>query len=363
MCPPGTDQRGRGGNIPPVVLFGCAAIAAPIACPLLICAAPVIGAYKATKRVKKSEWYRKRQRKKECQPPKPEKRKRRLSVSEDSGLVDERSKMVTENQLQSLLFKLPYELRRLIYEEVVGDLAVHVTKMDDKLCAYPCTDAHKLIRQRCWLKPARLSLTGKAVRPGIPFQFHDPGIGMMGLLMSCRRIYTEFVGVLYCEPTFIFESYRSMLSFCASILPERFNKITSVHFDNTTINIQPHIRQLYNQGSYLDLRKIATRNNRLSVLPVEDTKYGAWNHILALFKEMKSLKHLMLDLDFITLRPHGDNTSLPQSMSMLEDMNLSLLQVRIHWDWRSTPLDTVKCIGRELPFIETVRDEYITGTC
>lgn len=119
--------------------------------------------------------------------PKVTRRKRALSLpkNDNSSPLSGR----TAPQTNSLLFKLPAELRTVIYKEVVGKGRIHIILVDThkghwKLRSYRCParprpHAENGDLNRCFTSEGEFCFS----------ETHDinrPGVGVMGLLQSCR---------------------------------------------------------------------------------------------------------------------------------------------------------------------------------
>jgi hypothetical protein len=160
---------------------------AVLGCVALVCASPLILTYYAFEGAHNSAAYKQFKRKRAAKPPKPVRRKRALSIYSSDDSSNKRKSQLMAEQTQSGFFKLPYELRIAIYEEVVGRDEIHILMLDGRLCSYPCLGpgAHgcgRLVPPRhCWINPFHPQIA-------IPQKFHRPGIGVIGFLQSCRRV-------------------------------------------------------------------------------------------------------------------------------------------------------------------------------
>ncbi|KAJ9311343.1 hypothetical protein DTO271D3_8413 [Paecilomyces variotii] len=109
-----------------------------------------------------------------------------------------KKKQSTSNKFQSSFFsKLPAEIRRKIYIEVLGGQVLNIFK--DETARYV-----KWIPQR---KP------------------------LLALPMSCRRIYSETIDLLYSHNTFFFNDFDTILWFVSTILPQRLAAIRTLHVE------------------------------------------------------------------------------------------------------------------------------------
>jgi hypothetical protein len=129
-----------------------------------------------------SSWYQelrdKRQDKKDRTFPKVTQRKRAISLLRKNGKASPTLQGNTAGQAQSIFFKLPAELRTTIYEEVVGKeihiILVEASKGKQEIKSYKSLQ-WKNIAEHLW----------KFVPPDSSY----PGVGVMGLLRSCRGVY------------------------------------------------------------------------------------------------------------------------------------------------------------------------------
>ncbi|RFU34861.1 hypothetical protein B7463_g1482, partial [Scytalidium lignicola] len=128
----------------------------------------------------------------------------------------------TEDQLESPLFKLPLEIRRQIYEEVLGGHVFHI---------YFVQAYRRLSHTRC--KDRSTPCNGAVCRSmvKIPGAKDDWGnISLLHMLQSCRRVYSEAIEMLYKENTFDFDSLNGVLQLSRTILPNRMKLVTSVQW-------------------------------------------------------------------------------------------------------------------------------------
>lgn len=127
-------------------------------------------------------WYQefrdKRKNKKDRAFPKVTQRKRDLSLprKKDDGSIPLRGK--TAGQMQSLFFKLPAELRTAIYETVVGE-KIHIVLAEVEE-GKPEIQSYKYLQWK--------DVPEEGWRYAPP-DLTRPGIGVIGLLQSCRGVY------------------------------------------------------------------------------------------------------------------------------------------------------------------------------
>jgi hypothetical protein len=164
-------------------MIGAAMGAAIVTSPLWF---PLIGAAYGYKRLSQN-----RRRKLNRLPPKPIHRKRSLSMTGDAKPATSARSPRTESQTQSLLFKLPLELRLAIYEEVVGKADIHIVYWQDKLHSFCCVNPGTHYRQNgkdhCWITDVTHRPVTPAGRTTLT-RLHNPGIDVVPLLQSCRAM-------------------------------------------------------------------------------------------------------------------------------------------------------------------------------
>jgi len=134
----------------------------------------------------------------------------------------------TDNQLGSSLFNLPLEIRRQIWEEVLGGYVLHMYFVE----AY-----RRMSHTRCKTHfPDICTGQGPASNP-CRNTFKVPGArdkwgqsNLLSLLQSCRQIYSEAIPFLYERNTFRFESLLDVMRFSQTVLPERMRLIKDIRW-------------------------------------------------------------------------------------------------------------------------------------
>jgi hypothetical protein len=134
-------------------------------------------------------------RRKEAVVPLPRSRKRRLTIT-DSELAQKgkislsRKTQHTDTQEKSLFFRLPREIREMVYEEVLGDKDSHVVPMHRRLGSFPCEDEGALAKWRlckCFSRETTRTLRAIHGVPGLS-TYAKTGVGALPLLSVCRRM-------------------------------------------------------------------------------------------------------------------------------------------------------------------------------
>lgn len=119
----------------------------------------------------------------------------------------------------AFLSKLPLDVRVIVYEMVLGGNMFHVTASDrgerifHHVCKQPnlpSVDDHQ--PYSCFESPER--------RPSsAPREDYAQATGLLPLLVTCRRIYSEAIETLYNANTFEFTKIRVVFTFLKVMLP------------------------------------------------------------------------------------------------------------------------------------------------
>jgi len=133
-----------------------------------------------------------RKKRKQLRPPSVVRRERTLSISNESD-----TKIPYHSQIDCLIFRLPLELRLDIYKLVIGAEDVHVLLRSDRIFSYRNAKPDQLLHthNREALKPWKRSLQN----PAHPRE-ELPGLGVLPLLQTCRRMYVRSINVLIHAP-------------------------------------------------------------------------------------------------------------------------------------------------------------------
>ncbi|KAK2742471.1 hypothetical protein FQN57_005362 [Myotisia sp. PD_48] len=161
-------------------------------------------------------------------------RSRRLSVippypvhPKKYGMTSRQNNKVVENsaddvsnfeQAGSPFFtRLPPEIRRLIYLEILGNRDLRITRRG-------ATGDYTIMHR--WKLSSRARLVCHEDTP----DGYKPVEYQLPILKTCRRIYKEAIELLYSSNDFIFSDMSDFRTFVKSILPRRADLITSVKF-------------------------------------------------------------------------------------------------------------------------------------
>ncbi|KAF2190139.1 hypothetical protein K469DRAFT_747372 [Zopfia rhizophila CBS 207.26] len=152
------------------------------------------------------------------------KRRQSLSIPKSSLFKSRKIKP----QQQSLMFaKLPAEIRRIIYEEVLCETgAIHVTTTEHngifdivRLEYVTCKDHEK---EPVWKHRECFPDIYWGMKPERRLE----------LLKTCRFIYSEAIDVFYMGNNFIFDTMQDFILFSMSVPPKRLNMINQITISN-----------------------------------------------------------------------------------------------------------------------------------
>ncbi|KAL2820288.1 hypothetical protein BJX63DRAFT_380374 [Aspergillus granulosus] len=128
-------------------------------------------------------------------------------------------------QQQSLFFKLPPELRQMVYREVLIPRApIHVRRTHRRLCSTPCRGVPH--SQYCAQLMAADGTVARRLQDEAP---HRDKI--LPLLRTCRGIYFEAVDLIYTANTLLFEDLATLSAFPRCVTPDRLSSIQRVRLD------------------------------------------------------------------------------------------------------------------------------------
>ncbi|EAW20321.1 uncharacterized protein NFIA_099570 [Aspergillus fischeri NRRL 181] len=151
------------------------------------------------------------------------------------------------NQHASLIFRLPREIRDIIYREIfVFPVTVHLayvgTTRSRKFRSFLCELSEdeqpekrpQLICPRCRVNhhrcsPRKGTSDDVAERPSSETRIQAR---VLAFLRSCRRVYDETVDMLYCENTFYIENPRTLLELPSSLSPARLSSFRHLYLES-----------------------------------------------------------------------------------------------------------------------------------
>lgn len=160
----------------------------------------------------------------ECAPEKRPKKNRWRRHQPSAPLVS--IEQSTINQVGFCdFYKLPYEIREVIWQYAIGDHHIHIVRRKGRLgnIYCPSTDPLDIDRRDICCEPR--DKKGMYRATAWPMRIQP-----MSLIGSCRQIYSESIDHLYALNTFSFDDPEVFNLFYASLLPHRRNRIRSIHF-------------------------------------------------------------------------------------------------------------------------------------
>jgi hypothetical protein len=136
------------------------------------------------------------------------------------------------DQSASPLFKLPLELREVIYTSLLGNNKLHIIRKNRRLGHLTCkSDEYRDCPATLdgWTRELRRSCLGNYNRDGIWIDDAEPTDGdIVPFLQSCRQAYSEAISILYSTNTFSFHDLDCIRYFSASVLPMRLDTVRSI---------------------------------------------------------------------------------------------------------------------------------------
>ncbi|RHZ70279.1 hypothetical protein CDV55_100459 [Aspergillus turcosus] len=140
----------------------------------------------------------------------------------------------SHDQLQSLFFtKLAPEIRCMIYRGIlVPSHALHVRRTHRRLCCMPCinlkreTSVTHHSHGSCYQPCADDGTVLRRLPGETPRQNQ-----ILPLLCSCRRVYTEAIGLLYKANTFDFDDPLTVQALPLCMVPHRLASIRHIRLD------------------------------------------------------------------------------------------------------------------------------------
>ncbi|KAJ5594298.1 uncharacterized protein N7459_000506 [Penicillium hispanicum] len=152
-----------------------------------------------------------------------------LPESEDEC---ERQRQETYNQHQSLFFRLPPELRDMIYHEIIvfpHTIYLGLFELNNAELFYSMLCRFKEVDRRVeeevklpptvafpWLPPLKPDKKSRVLEPT---EYSEPPPPVISLLLSCRRIYSETIDTLYRKNKFCI-GHSSILLKLLKIIPQ-----------------------------------------------------------------------------------------------------------------------------------------------
>ncbi|EEP75627.1 predicted protein [Uncinocarpus reesii 1704] len=174
--------------------------------------------------------------------------KHQRSVSSSLSRTAEISDPVPKAVANSPLFKLPPELRNLIYEFAFGGRILHLELQPKFICMYPvgmslgyksqyhCDDSTEREFWHWWSSVCRrhpvkdpwMDHCRRNWAESLLFPSGKCPLGIMGFMLTSRQAYAECIDVLYRANTFYTSSTLLMRSFPALVPSRHLHRITSL---------------------------------------------------------------------------------------------------------------------------------------
>lgn len=270
------------------------------------------------------------QRKREALPPETVERERRLSICGDNTFQNEVSE-----QEKCRLFKLPLEIREMIYAELLPFERVWIVIIEGRLaCDWeivktptPPPDPNQYLHVDTSKpdSPAESSISAFRRSRQTPLRFRlgfapkTPiwGLGILPLLQTCRKVYSEVMPYLYSKPDFAFHDTVPFIIFAASIPPSHFQHIRSVTIDLAMSSLPRYLRARLNKAKlttftiprpdaspihygFLSYGSYQVTLYNASILldnePIDSGRLCWWDAIVHALQEMKSLRNVRITL-------------------------------------------------------------------
>ncbi|SMQ49145.1 unnamed protein product [Zymoseptoria tritici ST99CH_3D1] len=179
----------------------------------------------------------------------------------------------TDEQTEcAFLSKLPYDVRLIIYEMVLGGNVLHLSaqKPGSRIVHYVCKQPDKIAEQDLHHTCSDYS-NGRP--SSAPREHYPQATGLLPLLVTCRRIYSEAIGTLYSANTFEFTQNFAAFSLLKYIIPSQ------------RLPCFRHLRLHMRIPRHPSLNSRATRD---------------WQNLWAFFRdEMSGLQNLYLELQML----------------------------------------------------------------
>lgn len=227
------------------------------------------------------------------------------------------------DQRQSILYTLPFEIRQMIWKEVLGDDVVHIMPLKDGIGHVRCINRSgeecDFSGHRCWVQHyIRLGLTIPPLNYPGPEDLSATYPSLLVVLKTCRQIYSESIEYLYKENTFNFRNLETFAKFTTSVLTCRLELLKSVQFSYSS-------RDLYS-------------------LP---PNHGvAWKRIVEAISRMKKLRTLRVWLYHECFpRDPADQIKLLQPLVCIK--SLPIFEVRVDWDIKGRPVNGILINGMD----------------
>jgi hypothetical protein len=118
-----------------------------------------------------------------------------------------------------LLSKLPLDVRVMIYDLVLGGSTIHVSAGDNHsriyhfICQVPQRITESQIHGQCHQLTTKRPTTS-------PREQHAQATGLLPLLVTCRKVYSEAINTLYSSNAFEFTQIHTAFRFLTRMIPQ-----------------------------------------------------------------------------------------------------------------------------------------------
>ncbi|OCK84925.1 hypothetical protein K432DRAFT_439645 [Lepidopterella palustris CBS 459.81] len=230
---------------------------------------------------------------------------------------------VTIDQLESCtLFKLPLELRTIIWTYTLGGNHIHILKKRRRLgnTYCPSEDAEQVGRRdMCVLSKDERGFCRSTAYPEKAWP--------LALISSCRQIYSEAINILYSTNTFAFDDIDALLWFGSTVLPQRLSLVTSLHFD------------------WVFLRSFLTRTE---ARPPNDKP--TWENACEVLASMTKLRNLKVNIKMqSSYGPPQFNPLYPEFLDPLCSVHVNG-NFEVYVPWPEDHLMEIQTVPRDAPF-------------
>lgn len=205
----------------------------------------------------------------------------------------------TFDQSASLLFvRLPIEVRRLIWTNVLGGNLLHIPRGLKKLVAIACVEAadpkSATRNHMCWGWSSEPLIHGSI--PGFYIgsvdEFPARPAKLLPLLQSCRKAYMEGISILYQDNLFDLNHIDTLFYLQRSVLPQRLAELRSLNLSwNFTYSLASSSVP-YNLATWREACGVLASLPGLQTLRVRLTGacYSEWGPVLGAMIRVKSVR-------------------------------------------------------------------------
>ncbi|KAI9704664.1 MAG: hypothetical protein M1820_005412 [Bogoriella megaspora] len=175
------------------------------------------------------------------------------------------------NQESSSFLRLPAEIRQQIYEYFFDHIEVAIVSTQSKFSRK--TSGYTLPNDRRYFRMPHWTSTPE------PFLIER---GVIDLPLTCRRIYSESIDILYSRLTFVLTGPSDLFELCHLLLPQRLNVLTSLRFDLSGFYWMHILRKQIRESNHREYQPMPR------YLPVEYPDWEKWGAEWTLVREVMS---------------------------------------------------------------------------